>query len=83
MDVRVMQDDTDLYKKLVMDGWTKFMREMKKDQMDEKFTNHMIKEGEYWQRRIHALDSGQLRVMRIHVILPKSRAMNDSLNTPA
>ena len=79
MDVRVMQDITDEYKTMVMQGWSKLMRDMKKDDLTIDFVNALIEEGEYWQRRLKAIESGQLRLMRIHVILPKMRAMTEGM----
>lgn len=82
MDVRVMQDDSENYKNMVLEGWKKFMRDLSKDDLTRKFVDAMILEGEFWQRRLKALETGQVRLMRIHTILPQARAMNDALHVP-
>ncbi|MGH6954800.1 MAG: methyltransferase domain-containing protein [Alphaproteobacteria bacterium] len=68
VDIRINEDITDDYCRLVRQGWTTFRREFEKQNHDSSLSRAVIAESDLWVRRLAALSSGGLRVFRIHVL---------------
>jgi hypothetical protein len=68
MDMRIAQDDTDHYRSILLQGWTRFVAGLGKTDLTRDFVNEMMREAEYWLMLIRALESGKLRYYRFHAI---------------
>ncbi len=68
MDVRVVEDISDRFKGMVLQGWAGFLSSIEETGLDHATGAALVTEIELWTRRTQALDSGELRVCRIHAI---------------
>lgn len=71
-DVRISEDITKDFAKLVTDGWGAFLKNSRIDDLCEETGEALIREAEIWTERIKAMDEGQVNVQRIYAI-KKSR----------
>lgn len=67
-DVRVEKDDTKAYTGHITRGWAEFVQGLSREDLTRDFVNQMMKEAEFWMARSRALESGALRLYRIHAI---------------
>lgn len=68
-DLRVNEDITDRYRKMVMDGWVDFTQSGGDRAAHARaLPEHLVKEVELWTRRVAAFDAGLLKVMRYYAI---------------
>jgi len=72
------EDIADAYYGLIIDGWMKCIRTVKKmkilGDLNDQFILHLLDEAERWGRRAAILKSGQVRYTRIHAMKSLSDA---------
>lgn len=75
LDLRVVQDVSAEYRKLVMLGFAKFLATLtrKEIESDREMGRALLKEAEMWMRRLALIDAGVLRVVRFHAIAPATK----------
>ncbi len=76
--VHIFEDETDAYRQIIVAGWEKFVSRLKKEEMSRNIINVLIREAEIWLYLVRALESGNLRYMRMHVTKPKILSMSDA-----
>jgi len=59
--MRLFRDETDGYRRLLIDGWTDFSNNISKETLDRAFVDVLMSEAETAKRRIAAVNSGSLR----------------------
>lgn len=68
-DVRVDEDITERYRKMIMDGWVDFTQAGGERAAHARIMpESLVKEVELWTRRVAAFDAGLLKVMRYYAI---------------
>ena len=68
-DLRVNEDITERYRKMIMDGWVDFTQAGGEKAAHAKaLPEVLVKEVELWSRRVAAFDAGHLKVMRYYAI---------------
>ena len=72
LEMRVQEDITDKFRPMITQSWTGFVESLEKGNVSPERAEALIQEAEMWTRRVAALDSGDLRVCRIHAILKDS-----------
>ena len=55
------RDETDGYRRLLLDSWTDFSNNITKETLDRPFVDALMREAEMMKRRIAAINSGCLR----------------------
>jgi cyclopropane fatty-acyl-phospholipid synthase-like methyltransferase len=68
LDIRVIQDITETFQKMVTGGWAAFLRNTQATTFDPELAPALIDEVELWTRRMQAIESGDLKVCRMHVL---------------
>lgn len=66
MNLHIHEDRTDEYRTLVLNGWSTYVNQLTKSDLDRDTVNELMHEAQYWLRLVRALESGELRYMRIH-----------------
>jgi cyclopropane fatty-acyl-phospholipid synthase-like methyltransferase len=69
LDIRTVEDITDVHKKLILNAWGDFSSILKQKRADKGTMAEMFFEAELWARRIMVLERG-LRVYRFYAIKP-------------
>lgn len=74
IEIRISEDESQEYSAAVLKGWGDFidMMEKQKKMLAPELSLAMVREVEFWSRRVAALDSGKLRLYRIMGIKKKS-----------
>lgn len=67
-DLRIGEDITERYRKLVTEGWDSFVQKPEGKEASRAFPQETVAEAELWQRRLAAYDAGLLRVYRFYAI---------------
>ena len=67
-ELRVAEDRTELYHKLLVDGWTEIMDQLGGIQLSREETVMLMREAEMWARRTEALNKGGLKLYRWHLL---------------
>lgn len=67
-DVRVIEDMSDRFKTMVLKGWAAFLSSIDKAGLDHETGAALVTEVELWTRRTQTLESGALRVSRLHAL---------------
>lgn len=68
LDIRVTQDITTSHHKMVTQAWADYMMAARKSGIDEEVAPALVDELELWTRRMQAIDAGDLKVCRVHVL---------------
>lgn len=68
LDVRVIDDITEPFHKMVTSRWAAYMLSIKSDGIDEELSSVLVKEVELWTRRMQLLEADELHVCRFHVV---------------
>ena len=66
-DVVNFEDDTDKYRSLVVNAWKRIAEGLESEGLDRAYVDALISEAELWPHRIRALESGQLRLLKVTV----------------
>lgn len=75
LDLRVVQDVSPDYRKMVMRGFATLMAGLKKRhlQEDRELGLALMREAEIWMRRLALMDAGVLKIVRFHAIAPAGK----------
>ncbi len=68
VDVRIFQDDSDQFKALILEGWSRLVNDLTRSQLTRSFVDTMVIEADRWLHTVRALDAGELRYLRVHAI---------------
>lgn len=68
LDIRVVQDTTDAFHKMVTGSWAAFVRKAQAEGLSPEMYPALGDEVELWARRMQAIESGDLKVIRVHVL---------------
>lgn len=68
LDIRVVQDITDNFQKMVTGSWAAFVRSVQAGGVSAELFPAMGDEVELWARRMQAIEAGDLKVCRIHAL---------------
>ncbi len=66
LDIRVAEDVTKVFRALVIKGWADYTESTRPGSVGMDAASALVDEVELWTRRIQAIDSGDLKVCRIH-----------------
>ena len=66
LEVRVTEDITKDYRAMVIKGWSDYTGSAESGGVGKESAPALVEEVELWTRRIQAIDSGDLKVFRIH-----------------
>lgn len=69
-DLRIKEDITDTYRKLILTAWDTFAHVIPKGKPDSDTEAAIFDEAETWLRRIAAMNTGDLRVYRLFALAP-------------
>lgn len=67
-DVRVEEDESDIYNAYVLQGWATFVEGLSREDLDRELVSLMMIEAEFWVNLMRALQAGKVRLCRIHAI---------------
>lgn len=75
LDLRVVQDVSPEYRRMVMMGFAKMMASLKKKDLkeDKALAKALMREAEMWMRRMALMDTGVLRIVRFHALAPANK----------
>ena len=68
LDVRVIEDNTKDFHKMVTQAWADYIRRLEGRAVAPDEAPALVDEVELWTRRIQAIESGDLRVCRVHAL---------------
>ena len=78
LDIRVAEDVTELFRAMVIKGWADYIQSTRRGSIGEEAAPALVDEVELWARRIQVIDSGDLKVCRVHVFKKDTgRMMSD------
>lgn len=77
LELRVAEDMTDKYRVMIMQGWSEFMNMLKDKRLLPKMMLEVVEEAELWANRIKAIDSGDVRIFRFHLLKKKPSMMSN------
>ena len=66
LDIRVTEDITKEFRAMVIKGWADYTESTERGSVGTESAPALVDEVELWTRRIQAIDSGDLKVCRIH-----------------
>ena len=69
-DVRIFEDDSESYRHMVLAGWAGLIDGLTKADLTRRFVDAMLLEAEVWLARMKVLESGAVKLVRIHAIKP-------------
>jgi ubiquinone/menaquinone biosynthesis C-methylase UbiE len=70
-DIRVVEDVTPHYRMMIVAGWARLIKEVDLKTMARSHLQVVVNEAELWALRIAALESGAVRVYRLHALANK------------
>jgi ubiquinone/menaquinone biosynthesis C-methylase UbiE len=70
-DIRVVEDVTLMYRQMIVAGWARLLKEVDLKTMARSHLRVVVNEAELWALRIAALQSGAVRVYRLHALANK------------
>ncbi|MBT5050178.1 MAG: class I SAM-dependent methyltransferase [Rhodospirillaceae bacterium] len=65
---RIVEDEGEIYRSMVVDSWSAYMKTVKSDEIGEEMGREMAREGEFWARRTAALETGALKYFRVEAV---------------
>lgn len=77
-EVRYFEDDTEFYKNAAVEGWKMFMKVLRKQQgLSRTYVSTFLQEADLWQKRLKAIESGELRFLRVQALNPDRALMSE------
>jgi cyclopropane fatty-acyl-phospholipid synthase-like methyltransferase len=67
-DIRIIEDISEEYRRIVMAGWGEFTRQLRHEAVDPGIGPVLTDEAELWQCRMEALRNGDIQLYRFHAI---------------
>ncbi len=85
LDLRIAEDTTEEFRRLVTEGWTKFADTIKGKSLDAEEAVSLASELKLRQNRLAAIDAGDLCVVRVYALkqIASAEVMGRLLNKPA
>ncbi len=77
MEARIFKEETEDYRALVLNGWSRFVDNLAEETLDGDFVDVLMEEAKSWQRMVRALESGDLCYLRIHAINMGTKTLSD------
>jgi hypothetical protein len=77
LDVRIREDMTDRYRRVVIGEWARLLGAVKQHGVPRHLYNYLAAEMELAQLRMAALESGSLAIYRFHAFKKPARLMGD------
>jgi cyclopropane fatty-acyl-phospholipid synthase-like methyltransferase len=68
LDIRVVEDHTDQFYSMVTKAWAQFIKVLKKRGVADEEGAALVDEVELWARRMKAVESGDLKICRVHAL---------------
>jgi len=68
LDIRVAQDTTDEFHKMVTNGWAAFVSRVRQTGLSPDVHSALTDEVELWALRMQAIEAGDLKVFRVHAL---------------
>lgn len=65
---RIVADESDHYRAMVIDAWTDYLQSIEGRELPEGMGAQLEREGEFWARRVAALEAGALKYYRIEAV---------------
>ncbi len=75
LDARVTEDVTKAFRAMVIKGWADYTASTRPGSVGSEAAPALVDEVELWTRRIQAIDSGDLKVCRVHAFKPDTGLM--------
>ncbi|MEX0758511.1 MAG: hypothetical protein WD100_02920, partial [Tistlia sp.] len=75
LDLRVAADVTAQYREALVEGWSGFMADVGKQQLDAEQGQIVKEEAELWTLRKAALDAGELKLYRFHALSTRANKL--------
>ncbi len=75
LDIRVAEDVTKMFRAMVIKGWADYTQSTRRGSIGEEAAPALVDEVELWSRRIQAIDSGDLKVCRVHAFKKDTERM--------
>jgi SAM-dependent methyltransferase len=66
MQIQILDGASKDYRGMILDGWSRFIEGLKREELTREFVDTMMREAEYWLCREHALRSGSLVYLHCH-----------------
>lgn len=67
-ELRIFGDETDKYRQMVMTALSTFAATLEENPIAEEQTEILARETDIWQGRIKALESGDVKILRVHAV---------------
>ncbi|MFQ5774267.1 MAG: methyltransferase domain-containing protein [Kiloniellaceae bacterium] len=68
LDIRVVEDTTQAFHKMVTQAWAKYIVAANQRGIDDEVAPALVDEVELWTRRMQVIEIGDIKVCRIHVL---------------
>jgi ubiquinone/menaquinone biosynthesis C-methylase UbiE len=65
---RIIEDESDEYRAMVVESWSEYLKSIRDKEVGEAAGKQMAHEGEFWARRVAAIETGALRYYRIEAV---------------
>ncbi len=66
MNLHVHEDRTDEFRIQALTAWAEYVSKLTKDDLTRQIVNQLMEEAQYWLRLIRAMETGEVKFMRIH-----------------
>jgi len=77
MEARVFKDESDEYRSQILGAWRNFVDTLNREEMSREFVDTLMYEAHNWLRVVRALETGDLRYLRVHAIHMGPRTLSD------
>ena len=67
-DVRINEDITDDFRKLITNAWSSFIKAGIIETLAPQSAHKVLREAEFWTNRMRAIEEGSLKVQRLYAI---------------
>lgn len=75
--IQVFADITDTLLELTKTAWSRFTDDLPNQKINKRYADWLLSDGEVWLSRTRAMESGKLRVLRVHAIREGMSMMTD------
>lgn len=75
LEIRVKEDVTKVFRSMVIQGWSDYIGATPRGSVGEDSAPMLLDEIELWTRRVQAIDSGDLKVCRVHTFKKETEGM--------
>lgn len=78
LDIRIVEDNTSTFHNQVITAWSSYINSIQKSGLDEEIAPALVDEVELWTRRMQLIESGELRVCRVHALKKDTKRLMSS-----